>query len=38
VEYDVDAEVEAFRANQPPGWEEAVAQLAEKGYYYPQRI
>jgi predicted phosphodiesterase len=38
VEYDADAEAEAFRANQPPGWEEAVAQLEEKGYYYPQRI
>jgi putative phosphoesterase len=38
VEYDVDAEAEAFRANQPPGWEEAVAQLEERGYYYPQQI
>ncbi len=38
VEYDVDAEAAALRGNQPPGWEEAVAQLEEKGYYYPQRI
>jgi predicted phosphodiesterase len=38
VSYDVAAENGAFRANQPPGWEQAVAELEEKGYYYPQRI
>lgn len=38
VAYDVAEEGKAFRTKQPPGWEEAVAQLEEKGYYYPQRI
>jgi predicted phosphodiesterase len=38
VSYDVAAERAAFQANQPPNWEEAVAELAAKGYYYPQRI
>lgn len=38
VKYDVAAESAAFQANQPPNWEEAVAELTAKGYYYPQRI
>jgi predicted phosphodiesterase len=38
VPYDVVAESAAFQVNQPPNWEEAVAELAAKGYYYPQRI
>jgi predicted phosphodiesterase len=38
VPYDVVAESAAFQANQPPNWEEAVAELAATGYYYPQRI
>jgi len=31
VEYDVEEEIAAFRENRPPGWEEAVADLEEKG-------
>lgn len=31
VEYDVDEEIAAFRQNQPPGWEKAVASLEEGG-------
>ena len=38
VKYDTDAESAAFRASQPPGWEQAVAALDAHGYYYPQRI
>lgn len=38
VEYDVTGETAAFRANQPPGWEQAVAGIEADGYYYPQRI
>lgn len=38
VEYDVSAEAAAFRANQPPGWEQAIAGIEAEGYYYPQRI
>lgn len=38
VAYDTVAESAAFRAHQPPRWEEAVAALDTDGYYYPQRI
>lgn len=36
--YDTAAESGAFRENQPPRWEEAVASLEKEGYYYPQQI
>lgn len=38
VAYDLVAEALAFRTHQPPGWEEAVAEIEANGYYYPQRI
>jgi predicted phosphodiesterase len=38
VAYDAAAEIAAFRANRPPNWEAAVAELEATGYYYPQRI
>ena len=38
VKYDTNAESAAFRASQPPGWEQAAAALDAHGYYYPQRI
>lgn len=38
VAYDTSAESAAFRAAQPPNWEQAVASLEAEGYYYPQRI
>ena len=38
VAYDVSAEADAFRTNQPPAWEQAVAGIETDGYYYPQRI
>ena len=38
VVYTGEVEAEAFRANRPPGWEEAVAALEKQGYYYPQKI
>lgn len=38
VAYDVSPEAAAFRANQPPGWEQAIAGIEAEGYYYPQRI
>lgn len=38
VGYDTAAEVDAFRNNRPPNWEQAVASLKSEGYYYPQQI
>lgn len=38
VAYDVAAEVVAFRAVQPPDWEQIVASLVAQGYYYPQQV
>ncbi len=38
VAYDTTAERDAFLAQRPPRWEEAVAALETDGYYYPQRI
>lgn len=38
VKYDTAAEIAAFRALQPPNWEQAVTSLETDGFYYPQRI
>lgn len=38
VAYNVAAEADAFRAHQPPRWQEALAAIEADGYYYPQRI
>lgn len=37
VEYDVAAEIQAFRDNRPPGWEESVNSLEEEGMI-PQQV
>lgn len=38
VAYDMRAEREAFIAEQPPGWEDALASIDTRGYYSPQRV
>ena len=37
VDYGVETELEAYRRMQPPGWEEVVQIMEEKGYY-PQNV
>jgi hypothetical protein len=37
VEYAVEAEIAAFEANQPPGWQESVESLRQEGMI-PQRV
>jgi predicted phosphodiesterase len=37
VDYDVDAEIEAWRSRQPPGWEESVDALENQGLI-PQTV